>query len=465
MKIKFFILFVSLLIIILLIFFNFIYEKSQIKVFLIVIDGAEWKVINPLIEEGKLPNFKKLKEEGSYGYLISPTCLSPPEWTSIATGKKPEKHGINNFTKNGRLVTSLDVKSKFIWELIGESGKKVGVYNWIFTWPAQKVNGFMVATWATDLFFSMENAIYPSSLEDELKRNTLDYSNYFNFSINTIIYLFNRFDPDFFGIGETSIRVLQGMLWKYWEPEKFNLTNETEIEMGRKILSDAYQNIDNLLGKLMEINNSVIFLVSDHGFHSLPKLEYTIDYSFQQLLMRLKIPLHVCHFKSTLLEDTEAIEFCSDRKIGEEEIVLLSNLTYANSQKRVFTSVQLINDNRLRLTYNGTLLKFNSRFEFPSKFYLTLSSNNTNITVKFFEYSGGHLPPLAKNGVILVRGRMIKSGYEIKDAVTYDITPTILYLMGIPIPQDMDGKVLKEMIKEDYLAKNPIIYTNKSSQK
>jgi len=256
MKIKFFILFVSLLIIILLIFFNFIYEKSQIKVFLIVIDGAEWKVINPLIEEGKLPNFKKLKEEGSYGYLISPTCLSPPEWTSIATGKKPEKHGINNFTKNGRLVTSLDVKSKFIWELIGESGKKVGVYNWIFTWPAQKVNGFMVSTELMYPGFVFENFTYPLSLEEELKKSGLDF---FSFSTDTIIYLLKRFNPDFFGIGETKIHVLQHLLWKYLEPEKFNITNKTEIETGKNIIIREYQNVDKLLGELMKMNNSIIF--------------------------------------------------------------------------------------------------------------------------------------------------------------------------------------------------------------
>jgi len=42
-----------------------------------------------------------------------------------------------------------------------------------------------------------------------------------------------------------------------------------------------------------------------------------------------------------------------------------------------------------------------------------------------------------------------------------DIAPTILYLMGQPIPQDMDGKVLLDIIDDDFKANNPVSYIQK----
>jgi len=38
----------------------------------------------------------------------------------------------------------------------------------------------------------------------------------------------------------------------------------------------------------------------------------------------------------------------------------------------------------------------------------------------------------------------------------YDIAPTVLYLLGIPVPDDMDGSVLREAIDERYLSQNPV---------
>jgi predicted AlkP superfamily phosphohydrolase/phosphomutase len=43
--------------------------RTNYKIVLIGIDGADWRVIDPLIEKRKLPNFKMLKNKGSHGFL------------------------------------------------------------------------------------------------------------------------------------------------------------------------------------------------------------------------------------------------------------------------------------------------------------------------------------------------------------------------------------------------------------
>jgi len=61
-------------------------------------------------------------------------------------------------------------------------------------------------------------------------------------------------------------------------------------------------------------------------------------------------------------------------------------------------------------------------------------------------------------GFILASGKHIKLGKTVEGASIMDIAPTILYLMGHPIPSDMDGKVLLEIIDEDFKTTNPVCY-------
>ena len=71
---------------------------SNVKIVLIAVDALSWKILNPLLSQGRLPNLASLIREGSRGPLktIAP-ALSPELWNSIGTGKIPAKHGITGF--------------------------------------------------------------------------------------------------------------------------------------------------------------------------------------------------------------------------------------------------------------------------------------------------------------------------------------------------------------------------------
>ena len=67
------------------------------------------------------------------------------------------------------------------------------------------------------------------------------------------------------------------------------------------------------------------------------------------------------------------------------------------------------------------------------------------------DQSGGH----RKNGIFLLIGPQIKKGFHADSADIVDLAPTILYLSGLPIPEDMDGKILTQAIKDHYINENP----------
>jgi predicted AlkP superfamily phosphohydrolase/phosphomutase len=60
------------------------------------------------------------------------------------------------------------------------------------------------------------------------------------------------------------------------------------------------------------------------------------------------------------------------------------------------------------------------------------------------------------NGVFIAEGPHIKHKGQFGGAKIIDLAPTILYLLGERIPEDMDGRIIEEIIKEPFLANNPI---------
>jgi predicted AlkP superfamily phosphohydrolase/phosphomutase len=59
-------------------------------------------------------------------------------------------------------------------------------------------------------------------------------------------------------------------------------------------------------------------------------------------------------------------------------------------------------------------------------------------------------------GIFIASGQHLEKNKKIEGAKIYDVAPTVLYLLGLPVPDDMDGRVLEDVIDEDYLKKNPI---------
>ena len=122
------------------------------KVLLIGWDAADWKLIWPLIAKGQMPALKKLMEKGVYGNMgtMNPP-YSPMLWSSVATGKTPDKHGVLGFIevmpnmKGIRPVTVNSRKVKAIWNILHHEGYKSNVVGWWPSFPAEPINGVVVS--------------------------------------------------------------------------------------------------------------------------------------------------------------------------------------------------------------------------------------------------------------------------------------------------------------------------------
>jgi len=62
------------------------------------------------------------------------------------------------------------------------------------------------------------------------------------------------------------------------------------------------------------------------------------------------------------------------------------------------------------------------------------------------------------HGTFMLRGNRVAQGHRIEGAQIIDLAPTVLYLLGQPVPKSMDGRVLTEALDEQYVSSFPVVY-------
>ena len=133
--------------------------------------------MQPLLDRGALPNLQRFVDEGVSAPMESELpCLSIVLWTSVATGKLPEQHGIRDWSyvdpDSGEqgLMSSTRRLVPALWNISTAAGLRVGFVNWWATWPAEPVNGFIVSEQFTRARAGevLDRGTFPDALMEEL---------------------------------------------------------------------------------------------------------------------------------------------------------------------------------------------------------------------------------------------------------------------------------------------------------
>src|SRR5215813_4064527 len=97
------------------------------KVILIELNEITWRILTPLLEQGKLPNFADFIRRGTKATSIAPE-VSPNldpwiSWTTVYTGRPQEEHGVKFLEQPPSTV-----QGPRIWEMAADAGKSIGVF-------------------------------------------------------------------------------------------------------------------------------------------------------------------------------------------------------------------------------------------------------------------------------------------------------------------------------------------------
>lgn len=278
-------------------------------------DGADWKVIHPLLDAGKMPNLERMVRDGVMGNLATlHPDLSPMLWTSIATGKRPFKHGIHGFTEPDpdaggiRPVTSLSRKTKAIWNILSQEEKKSVVVGWWPSHPAEPINGVMVSNLYTGHYPPLgrpwplrPGTVHPGRLVRNLAQlrwhpQKLNAGHILPFvpraaevdqdkdhrleSLSRVICdgatilsaataIMTHEPWDFAAVYFDAIDHFSHAFMRYHPPRQPHIP-ENDFEIYGQVIENGYIFHDKMLGRLLEAagEDATILLVSDHGFQS-----------------------------------------------------------------------------------------------------------------------------------------------------------------------------------------------------
>ena len=289
-------------------------EQRPRKLLLIGWDAADWKVIHPLMDAGKMPVLKSLVETGASGNLASlDPPMSPIMWTSIGTGKTADKHGVLGFTQpradglGVQPVLSSSRKVKAIWNILMQQGLKTHVIGWWPSHPAEKLNGVSVSNFYHHVSGPVDkpspmpaNSVQPQRLAKPLQdlrihpqeltgshiapfvpnAESIDQSKDKRLSSVAKItaecatvhaaatWVMEHEEWDFMAVYYDAIDHYSHGFMKYHPPHREGIPRDL-YDNYRGVVEGGYRLHDMMLRRLVELAGpeTTIVICSDHGFH------------------------------------------------------------------------------------------------------------------------------------------------------------------------------------------------------
>jgi predicted AlkP superfamily phosphohydrolase/phosphomutase len=528
------------------------------NVFVLGLDGATWQVLDPLIQDGLMPNLASLREKGSWGTLGSVfPPLSPVAWTSVITGKNSGKHGIFEFIEHGhdplkgRVNSSRQIQSKLLWEIVQQAGKKSVVGGVPMSYPprpARDFAGFFIGDFlspADAQDFSSDPAIF-AELERELGHYEPwstsihdggneavvlgDLCRFMEQHFDAIRFMMKRCEWDLFIFDLMATDRLQHELWHVWDlTHRAARGRERELEALRPKLLEFWRRIDARIGEIeAELPPDTAFLIiSDHGFgpieHYVNFNVWLLEQGFialedsfyvkqkqwfyrrgvtpewiYGLMSKFGLGNHrVSRFRGhqdSFMDRLGESLFLSRRHIdwsrtrayaqgnfgqvflnikgrqpngcvaADDARPLLDDLKGALMSilhpetgeplvEHVYERDELYHGPHTRVAPDLTVVLTDWRYR-----TIGLHDFTTNrIIAPAFGPTGDH----RMDGILVASGPAIRQDGKPAGASLLDVAPTVLQLLGVSIPSDMDGRVLAELLDQETVgaAVSPVFAT------
>ncbi len=381
---------------------------TGLRVLLFGIDGADWDIIDPLIARGQLPNLARLKRQGAWGKLKSsvPT-LSPLLWTTIATGKAPDRHGIDDFlvadpvTGQRVPINSTFRKTRALWNIVSEAGMRSDTIAWWATWPAESVTGHLISDRIAYSTFDLagpaagRGAVYPPDYAPTVERLRVTPE-------NVTLEIVGRF-----------IRVGRQELVAARKPGGAGSERRESIGVLTRVLAstETYRRV------------ALDLLRSERGGEA-PRLFAVYFQGVDEVNHRFA---HCAPPRMSL---------CSENDYRSFQGTIEAFYRY---QDEILGDI-------LRAAPGTTVLVV-------SDHGFATGRRRPDDVKPFIEGKPGLWHELT--GIFLAAGPGIGRG-EIPTVTLYDIAPTVLHLLGLPLAEDMPGKIPQSLLDEAFAARTPI---------
>lgn len=382
-------------------------RKHGSRVVILGIDAMDWEVYEQVRQDIPMPNIERLRAEGATGDLLSmEPPVSPMIWTTMATGVDPEVHGIIDFLmKDPRTgedvpITSNMRKVPAIWNMTTRFGLSSGFIGWLGTYPAEPVRGFQISD--RIVFHTFDPRWRKGEGTDEPPR-----------SLTGLTY------PESL-IGELRTRILSDEDIRYDTMRRYIHIDPGEMPRGAR----EFDPLDPVV-------NLAHIIASNATYENIAAYTYE-KYRPDILAVYLDMVDAVCHL------------FIKHMKPHTPDVTAEEAHKYGAAIARTYS-------------HTDSLI---------GEWLARIDDETTLIVVSDHGFKHGGLRPTGPSaigggqavnwhrivGAIALYGNHVKPGATIYGASVRDVCPTILSLLGLPLAEDMTGKVLTDALDESWLA-------------
>jgi len=519
------------------------------RVLVIGIDGGTWDLLDPLMSDGTMPKLKDLLRGAARGVLRSvDPPLTPAAWSTVLTGKDPGGHGIFDFlrtfsgfsTLKGRdryVVSSRLLPRPYLYDHLGNAGKRVISINVPLTYPPHEINGLMV----TGMFTPRgSDFTHPASLREKLKDYEIDLGPGEGPQMATwLLSLEETAEPVPRLVPRASRRVLGKrtdttltlMKEEPWDflfvvftcPDRIchhfwrtmhDQSNPALADVNEEI-RQFYRELDASIARLVDAAGpqASVLLVSDHGFGPFAKRKVNFDLWLEReklafrrrwapLAILRKVPgnalaraavkrlltlLLPAHKHRRLIQRVEDRQTQRDRVTDNRRTLVRARTFWActcgfdvnpelappGSQKYEEVRTHLIE--KLRTLQDPETGENVVKEALPREevYHGPFAATAPDVVARLHTDYMPRFDPWAKDkrfiGPLEHPERQGNHRYEgifalisphatkgqLPPSGLADIAPTVLYLFGLPIPDDMTGDVIRRAIRPDYIEGNP----------
>lgn len=360
------------------------------RVLVLGVDGATFEVAEPLMRAGRLPHLAELARRGTSGPLRShQPLLSPRVWTSVATGLRPERHGVLHWVGrdegSGRTFVYQNTHRRVhaLWNLASDAGLTVATVNWLMTFPPDRISGVVV----TDHAFIA--ATERSSFEDSTSENRFGRS-----------------------VDDRGVRAAPVVFPPEWEEAL-----GPALRAGEPLVGPDPFAADPELAKIAPVDELSRFLSTDQR---VVRTALAIDERLRPDLMMVLVQGvdRVSHhlFATVRPEWSPAIPEQA-REAGARAM----HRTYEITDALIGLLLARYDDDDLVIVVSD------HGFE-PAPGWL-------------WPGAGLHAGPRSEEGVLFARGRGVPAGRRVTGTSVDDVAPTVLAWLGLPLAEDLDGRV------------------------